>query len=77
MCFLLVDEIFRFDILALVAYSVVIRGDSLLVIIRHSLLVIFDRSMIMEYQEEKRKVLTTPHPTHTWFYRLVNFFKKA
>ena len=48
---LLADEIFRFDILALVAYSVVITGDSLLVIIRHSLLVIFDRSMIMEYQE--------------------------
>jgi len=33
--------------------------------------------MIMEYQEEKRKALTTPSPTHTWFYRLVNFFKKA
>lgn len=51
MCFLLVDEIFRFNILAWVTCFVVIAFDSLLVIIKHSLLVIHDHSKTEEYLE--------------------------
>lgn len=50
-CFLLVNEIFRFDILAWVACFIVIAFDSFLVIIKHSLLAVRDRLKTGGYLE--------------------------